>query len=287
VNGSLAAALLAFAGYSLLNLGQAGQKIGLGLRGARPVAGWILWAAATLSTSLAFFVVFAAISIGAVSVVGAMAGTGLVSLAIFGRLVMGERLEAKHLVSLVAIVAGAALIALFDANDGADAGPARLGLLWASLGGGTLAYAVSWFVLRRGPLAGVILGGLSGFLGAYSQLFQELASTDLKWSEGLPAVASSVLRDPVTLVWAGLSVVSMVVIQFSYRHGEATRIIPVFTANFILVPVVGGVVVFGQVLGIVQWIGVGLILVGSIVLGRARGAAGLAEADGSVAERRV
>ncbi|MFW6262208.1 MAG: hypothetical protein ACOC6J_11570, partial [Spirochaetota bacterium] len=71
-------------------------------------------------------------------------------------------------------------------------------------------------------------------------------------------------------VWAGLSVVSMVVIQFSYRHGQATQIIPVFTGNFILVPVVGGVIVFGESLGTVQWAGVVLIVVGSIVLGRRR-----------------
>ncbi len=261
------AALLAFAGYSLLNLGQAGQKIGLGIRADHPAGGWSLWVVATLATSVSFFIVFSAISIGAVSVVGAMAGTGLVSLAVFSRIVMGERLSARHIAALVAVIAGAALVALFDASD---RGEARIALLWGALAVGTVVYGAAWLAMRTGPGAGVALGGLSGFLGAYSQLFQELATAELDWSEGLGAVARTVVSDPVTLVWAGLSVVSMVVIQFSYRHGQATQIIPVFTGNFILVPVVGGVIVFGESLGTVQWAGVALIVVGSIVLGRRR-----------------
>ena len=264
---TIVAALLAFAGYSLLNLGQAGQKIGLGIRADHPAGGWILWVFATLATSVSFFIVFSAISIGAVSVVGAMAGTGLVSLAVFSRIAMGERLAAKHIAALVAVIAGAALVALFDVSH---RGEARIALLWGVLAVGTVVYGAAWLAMRTGPGAGVALGGLSGFLGAYSQLFQELATAELDWSEGLGAVARTVVSDPVTLVWAGLSVVSMVVIQFSYRHGQATQIIPVFTGNFILVPVVGGVIVFGESLGIVQWAGVALIVAGSIVLGRRR-----------------
>lgn len=261
------AALLAFAGYSLLNLGQAGQKIGLGIRADHPAGGWSLWVVATLATSVSFFIVFSAISIGAVSVVGAMAGTGLVSLAVFSRLVMGERLAAKHVAALLAIVAGAAVVALFDVGS---RGQARIALLWGVLAAGTVVYSAAWLALRSGSGAGVALGGLSGFLGAYSQLFQELATAELDWSQGLGPVVRTVVSDPITLVWAGLSVVSMVVIQFSYRHGQATQIIPVFTGNFILVPVIGGVIVFGESMGIVQWGGVALIVAGSIVLGRRR-----------------
>lgn len=267
MGATVTAALLAFAGYSLLNLGQAGQKIGLGIRNDHPVGGWTLWVVATLATSVSFFIVFSAISVGAVSVVGAMAGTGLVSLAIFSRIAMGERLAAKHVAALGSIVAGAAVVALFDVGG---RGEARIALLWGVLAAGTVVYVAAWVALRTGPGAGVALGGLSGFLGAYSQLFQELATAELDWSEGLGAVVRMVVSDPITLVWAGLSVVSMVVIQFSYRHGQATQIIPVFTGNFILVPVIGGVIVFGESLGIVQWVGIALIVAGSIVLGRRR-----------------
>lgn len=278
MDATLRAALLAFAGYSLLNLGQAGQKIGLGMTGERAFGGWLIWGGATASTSAAFFVVFGAISMGAVSVVGAMAGTGLVSLAVFSRFVMGERLETRHVLALVSIVVGAALIALFDVPD---RGEARVDLLWWLLAGGTVLFVVPWAIVRRGALAGAIVGGLSGFLGAYSQLFQELATTELPWSDGLGAVGRVVLTDPITVVWAGLSIGSMVVLQFSYKHGDATQIIPVFTGIFILVPVVGGVVVFEEALGWLQWAGVALILAGALVLGRKRAVSESDEVDQS------
>lgn len=264
---SLVAVLLAFVGYTLLNLGQAGQKIGLGMRAERPVAGWTLWVGATLATSVSFGLVFVAISRGAVSLVGAMAGTGLVSLALFGRFVMKEELRPRHIAALAGIVGGAAVIALLDVPD---EGATDQSLLYGLLGGGTVAYVAVWAFIRRGPIAGALLGGLAGFLGAYSQLFQELSTASLPWDDGVGAVVATVVTSPITAIWVGLSLVSMVIAQFSYKHGDATQIIPVFTGNFIIVPVVGGVIVFGETLGPFQWVGVIAILAGSIVLGRKR-----------------
>ena len=263
----IAAATLAFFGYSLLTVGQAGQKIGLALRRRRRLRGWAVWAGSTLATSVSFFIVFGAISIGAVSLVGAMAGTGLVTLAIFGRLVMKERLQATHIAALIAIMGGAAAIALPGVR--VDDGFSPL-LLYGFLAVGTVGYLVAWGLSRGSHFVGVTLGGLSGFLGAYSQLFQKLGSAEISWADGAGPVVRAIVSNPVTAVWVGLSLASMVVIQFSYRHGEATRIIPVFTGNFIVVPVIGGVLVYGESLGLVQWVGVVVILAGSVVLGRKR-----------------
>ena len=267
VNQTLYAALLAFAGYTFLNLGQAGQKIGLEMKAERPAPGWTLWVVATLATSVSFWLVFVAISIGTVSLAGAMSGTGLASLAIFSRLVMKERLGIGKTIALVGVIVGAALVAWFAEPGGTDA---NLTILWAFLGIGIVGYSVAVLLTRGGSLAGVMLGGLSGFLGAYSQLFQRLGGADLPWSDGAMAVIGSMISDPVTAIWIGLSIASMVVIQFSYRHGQATQIIPVFTANFVVVPVIGGVLVFGEQLLLVQWIGVAVVLAGSVLLGRNR-----------------
>lgn len=264
---SVTAALLSFLGYSILNIAQAAQKIGLGMRRERPTAGWLLWAAAIASTTGAFFLVFAAISLGAVSVAGAMAGTGLASLAIFSRIVMGERLTPVQLVALGAIIGGAVLVAVFGREGD---GSANVALLHGVLVAGIVVFGGGWLLLRRGQRIGVLLGSFSGFLGAYSQLYQELVTGGFPWDDGLGAVARAIFTDPITLIWVGLSVLSTLVIQFSYQHGEATQIIPVFTGTFILVPVLGGLVVFGEPVSAAQWIGVALLLGGSVVLGRRR-----------------
>jgi len=260
--------VIAFIGYSLLNITQAGQKIGLAQHTRNKMRGWTIWALATAGTSMAFFVILGAISLGSISLVGAMAGTGLASLAVFSHFVMRERLAGRELIALAVIIGGAALAGAL-AGDGTG-GEARVPLLWGILAGGSVLYVTGWITTRRMSFTGAVVGGFSGFLGAYSQLFQEYGTTTTSISLGIGPFLTSLATNPITLVWIGLSVASMVVLQFSYRHGRAIEIIPVFIGNFIVVPVVGGVLIFAERLVVGQWIGVILILAGAIVLGRGR-----------------
>lgn len=268
MRGTVGSLVIAFAGYSLLNVAQAGQKIGLARHARNKTWGATIWIVATIGTSVAFAVVLAAISLGSVSLVGAMAGTGLVSLAVFSHFVMHEAVDLREIVSLIVVVAGAVLIGVF-ADETRNAGDSvRVRLLWAILLAGSLLYSLLWLITRRMRYVGAVVGGFSGFLGAYSQLFQEYGTESVSVASGLGAFMSSIITNPITLVWAGLSVASMVVVQFAYRHGRAIEIIPSFTGNFIVIPVIGGVVVFGQNLLAVQWVGVAMITIGSLVLGR-------------------
>ncbi len=254
---------LAFLGYSLLNISQAVQKLGLQLVRRRRVAGGALWGAALLASGLSFAVVFRAIAAGNVSVVGAMAGTGLVSLSIFTRFVMSEKITAGDVAAIAAIAVGSAGVALFTAESEPVLRPV---LLWGTPIAVSIVGLFAWIAAPEGPLRGAVIGGFSGFLGAYSQLFQKTASEELNFATGIDAVIADILTDPITFVWVGLSFASMVVVQFAYHHAEAIRIIPPFTAVFIVTPVLGGVLVFGEGLTIPQWVGVAIILAGSLRL---------------------
>lgn len=258
---------LAFVGYSILNISQAIQKVGLETVQSKPVRGWTIWGAATVASGVAVLVVFGAISLGTVSTVGAMAGTGLVSLTIFSRLVLREQIDFRSVLSIGGIVAGAVLVGAFRQSA---RGSARLGLLYGVLGLVTVLMVALWLVTKPGPVRGMAIAAFSGFLGAYSQLFQKLSSGDLPFSESPGAVASAILSDPVTAMWVGLSFGSMIVLQFSYRFGAATAIIPSFTAAFIATPVLGGVIIFSEFLSLPQWIGVSVILVSATALNMSR-----------------
>ncbi len=114
---TLLAVLLAFLGYSFLNLGQAGQKIGLEKRHRRPLAGWTVWGVSTAATGISFFLILASILLGSLRISGAMAGTGLVSLAVFSKVVLKEELKPHNLVAIFAIVIAAVIIGIFDKNS--------------------------------------------------------------------------------------------------------------------------------------------------------------------------
>jgi drug/metabolite transporter (DMT)-like permease len=255
--------LLAFLGHSLHNIAQAGQKIALSTIPRRPVGGKLLWLGITVFTSASFLIVLAAISLGSVATVGAMAGTGLASLAVFSHFVMGEHLTWKHIVAIGGIIAGAALVGFFM---GTPRFVAHRALLYWVLLGGVVLYVALWIALGKRSIQGVAIGSFAGFLGAYSQLFQKLGTSELDLRAGIGPFALAVLRDPITLIWVGLSVVSMVILQFAYGHGKAIQIIPSYTSTFIVVPVLGGVVMFGESLAVMQWVGVLLIASGAVLL---------------------
>jgi drug/metabolite transporter (DMT)-like permease len=265
---SIITIVLAFFGYSMLNIGQAGQKIGLEMRDNKPVLGWSIWGGATAATALSFLLVFGAIAMGSVSIVGAMAGTGLASLALFSHVVMKESLNPMSLIAIAAIIAAAAVLAIFDQTGETTPNVARLIVL---LGVGAIAYIGLIFLAPSQTIRGVAIGGLSGFFGAASQLFQRLGTVDIDPTMGIQSFAGEVISEPVTLVWVGLTLISMVVMQFSYRHAQTVQIVPVFTANFIIIPAVGGVIAFGEVMHPMQWVAVAVMLTGSIVITRRKG----------------
>jgi len=261
------AIILAFLGYSMLNIGQAGQKIGLGLRTKNTALGWTIWGGATLATAISFLLVFRAISMGSVSIVGAMAGTGLASLALFSRLVMKESLNLLSVISIAAIIAAAALLAIFEQTGESSPNVYRLFVL---VGTGMAAYILLIILSPSKTIRGVAIGGLSGFLGAASQLFQRLGTLDIDPSMGIQAFFLQVITQPETLVWIGLTLLSMVVIQFSYGKAQAVQIVPVFTANFIILPVVGGVIAFGETMHPIQCVAMVVMLIGSLFLSRSK-----------------
>ena len=255
--------ILAFLGHSLHNIGQACQKIALSTIPRHPVGGKLFWVGASLCTSLSFLILLAAISLGSVATVGAMAGTGLVSLAIFSRFVMHERLTWERLVSIGAIIGGAALIGVFLGPERYDA---HIPLLVWVLVSGIVVCAGGWIWRRNRRGQGMVIGTFAGFLGAYSQLFQELGTSRLDLRAGIGPFAAEVVSDPITLVWIALSLTSTVILQFAYGHGKAIQIIPSYMAAYITVPVVGGVLIFGETLILAQWIGVAMIVFGALFL---------------------
>jgi len=263
--------LLAFVGNSVLNISQAGQKIGLELMRRDRRRGALLWAGSLLGTTVAALLGWVAVTIGRVALVGAMAGSGLASLAVFSFLVMREKIRARELAGIGIMAGAAVLIGLFQPE--LPLAEPSLRRLFPYLGALCVAALASWLALRgRSRVVGPVIAGFAGVLGGFVPLFQKAYSSAIGrrssfvtdfLEEGHKA---HTVANPFTLVWILLSIASMVVIQFAYRHERAVRLIPYFTFCMILVPVLGGVLAFGDRLQAVQWVGIALILTGLLLL---------------------
>ena len=181
---ALLSLLAAFVGYSIHATAQAGQKIGLAIAVRHRVRGLTVWTLATLSMPLSVFLVLFAVSIGNASLVGAMSGSGLISLAIFSHLQMHERISKRELLGVFIITAAATLIGCFNVKT-TPTEPA-LTSLYIYLPVVCGLYLLLWFLFRhRDRIVGVVIAGLSGALGGFVPLFQKMSTSPRGLSKAL------------------------------------------------------------------------------------------------------
>jgi drug/metabolite transporter (DMT)-like permease len=285
---TLLSMIVAFCGYSLLNIAQACQKIGLGVMERRRLGGTFVWVAATLATTASSFVVLYAVSIGNVSIVGAMAGTGLASLSLFSAFVMRENIHGTELAGVAVVLGAAVLVGLFSGETESETGSVTW--LTVFLGGIASLGALVIFVMSvRGKPTGVAVGFLAGALGGFIPLFQKISTSELGRRRslvhlalvprtyehalrgGLLRRAGEIFSNPYSAAWVALSVLSMIVLQFALKKEKAIRIIPSFTSSLILLPVLGGALFFGERLSAPQVAGVVITLGGVFLITLRRG----------------
>ncbi len=277
--------ILAFCGYSMHNLGQAGQKVGLQLARRNWLAGAVIWVVASLATTAAAFLLLYAVSIGSVALVGAIGGSGLASLALFSHWVLKEPINRQALAGIALILVGSGLTGAFSRPMPASQ-PAPL-TLFAFLGAICLLYVALWVALRRRQgVVGMVIAGFAGALGGVIPLFQKISTSDFGRSRSLLELefqtpgrflemvehGAEILSNPFALTWMGIAVTSTLIMQFSYARGTAIRVIPSFNANLIAVPVLGGLICYGEILYFLQWVGVALIAGGMLALSLQGGA---------------
>ena len=137
--------------------------------------------------------------------------------------------------------------------------------------------------MSRKP-TGAAVGFLAGALGGFIPLFQKISTSETgrrntlaniaggprahakAASGGFLREAGEIFANPYSIAWVALSVLSMIVLQFALKKEKAIRVIPTYTSSLILLPVIGGIIFFGERLTAVQVAGVVFILFGVIVI---------------------
>lgn len=270
---ALLSVVLAFAGNSLINIGQATQKIGLGIIPAKRGRGTVLWIAGLASIVVANFFILYAVKIGSVAVVGAMAGSGLASLALFSYFVMRESINKRELAGVIVIFSAAAVLGAFSREYREPA----INLLYLFIFCGVIAAAYPAaiiFTLRRKE-GGAVIGAFAGAVAGLIPLFQKVSTSaigvqagffDLSKFSGLRKEILTLFTNPYAVAWVAVSFLAFLITQFAYNRGKAIRIIPAYAANFVMVPVIGGLLCFGERLNPWQWAGLMGIIGGLFLL---------------------
>lgn len=270
MSSSVIVLLCAVAGYSILSISQAGQKIGLHTIPNSPRKGWAIWILSTTGTAVSFFLVLAAIGIGSVALVGAMTGVGMASLTVFSRYVLHEPVGRREIGAVAAVAVGAGLVGVVPLDT---SGTAETELLYWFVGAAIALYGGAAVSVGRRHHRGIILGGLAGSMAAISQLFQKLGAFSFTVDRGVWALVVSIITNQAILVSVVITILSMIIAQIAYTRAQAIRVIPSYTAHASAVPVIGGMIVFNEQLQLLHWSGVAMLFAGTMVLVRGRNVA--------------
>lgn len=286
--------LLAVCGYSLLNIGQAVQKFGLMTvkpvevqKQPHKVRGILIWSVGLLMTSVSVFFIQYAVMAHSVTVAGALAGSGLAVLAVFSHFVLKEKIGKSEGIGIVLIIISAVLLGIFSVGEPGE--EIHLWRMAAFLSVVSVVYIAAWVIekIRRKKLpeslpefkrlpGGVLIGAFAGALRGFVPIIQKVSASPLGQLSSVTenwAVFSDLSNlfwtdfltlygNPYFILWFVFNNASMVVQQFAFRRDKAVRIIPAYSVNFILVPIIGAMISFGEKLHPMQWFGVALAILG-------------------------
>ena len=223
---------------------------------------WTHWAAlagVSVLGVLIYIVFYRALSEGPVAVVSPIVSSYALVVIALAMAFSGERLSGLQALGAVCSISGVAL-ASFDPR-GLSSGSRLIGLgaalaIATMLGIGILSYAI-----------GILSRELGWFLPVYISrtmtlgLFIPLTVAMRQWT----------LKGVTIPLAAGVAIAGIVEMggMFAYARGAEVGVISLVAAASIaypLIPMLGGIVVFGERLAFSQWIGLGIALAGLFVL---------------------
>ncbi len=218
--------------------------IGAGiLRGA---LAWLrdpVWVAGLLLQLAGYALYVIAVAGSPVSMVAVMMQGGVALFVLFSVVFLGERARPREWAGIVAIVAGMILLS-FSLASGAPQGamnPRLLAILSVIL----IALVAALFMRRRLAEGGAAQAIGSGILFGLGGLFTK-GMTDTFLAAGGAGFAMRTVADP--WVWAAIAanLAGLVMIQNSFHQARAIITMPLSSALSNLVPIVGGMLAFGE-----------------------------------------
>lgn len=209
---------------------------------------WIrdpVWIGGLGVQALGYALYVASLSNAPVSLVAVMMQAGIALFVIFAVVFLHERATRREWTGIVGIVAAMVMLA-FSLDSGAAGTTVNPGMLSAfsaiSLGLAAMPFALAR--MRRGGLATAVASGIAFGLG--SLYTKPLADTFAAHATAVPMLRMFV--QPWLYLISAANVAGLVLLQNSFHGARGIIAMPLSSAVSNLVPIVGGVLAFGEAL---------------------------------------
>ncbi len=261
------AIILSLIAYTLLNIGIVLQKKGASsLPQVEHQALWDnvknflsnkIWVTGLILTSIPWFIYLFAIDYGSLSLVTPFNGWGIVVLVIFSYFYLKESISRAELACIGATVVGVVILGAtapetkveYDSNTMAVALSTPVSIICIIL------LLVLTFVpvvlsMKKGFWhADIIFGACSGIATSVGAIFSNALMAHIGMNDLCSSlwIALGNLAFWFYLIMAGAgNTISMVFQQIAYQKGKASLVAPLFTIVSLVVPVILGIVMFGE-----------------------------------------
>ena len=243
-----------FSGKTILKTAENRKKLGI-------------WFFGLFQVGIAMILLSVAVSMSNISTISPLSGFGLVVLAVFSYYILGEQLTKKEIIAVGIVLTGTCWLGIHlqkPANQ-----PVDESLLWIVLGvtllppvfGCLYSYKNNW------KWAGPIFSSCGAIIASFALIFPKLFSNEISLlesnvSNGLIAIT----KNPYVYLYILFNLAAMVPLQIAYRYGKAFVVIPIYSAMYMILPILFGVILFEEHLFSQQWLGILIVIAGVITL---------------------
>jgi drug/metabolite transporter (DMT)-like permease len=223
---------------------------------------WPIFVGLGVLGALSYLMFYRALQIGPISIVSPIVSAYAAPLVVLAVLILDESLAAGEIVAIVVVISGALLASADLRAIRATERIAALGLLLAllttlSLSGFT--FGVSYYTQEYGLIAPFFVARAFTFV-----FLLAAAAADSSWK--LTDLGPRLVA--LMALLAALDMAGYFAFNVGVRHAD-TSIVGTATAPYAVIPILVGVLAFRERPGPTQWLGIGLVIGGLVLLGLA------------------
>ncbi|MGH7864332.1 MAG: hypothetical protein ACREQB_05040 [Candidatus Binataceae bacterium] len=241
---AVAASALMAVGLLMMKSRAASLPAARGRQTLRALLAWLrdpIWIGGFGLQTAGFALYLLAVANAPISMIAVMMQGGIGLFVVLSVIVMRERASRREWTGIVAI--GAAMLMLSLSLDaGAPRGHLAVAALVLFSAFGLLTGVGAYL---RGPARYDALAAVAGLLFGFGSVYAK-AMTDVFIADAAAPLALRVVANPYVYLMAGANIAGIVVQQNAFRAGRGIIVMPIASALSNVVPIVGGMIAFGE-----------------------------------------